>query len=271
MFSKQKFRQVLAAFARFFKAEQQPLFIIIGIVCTAVFLIFAMYANSKPAGPAFSFAPPSISKSIPLPDSSDPLEELPDGMIEQYGSLYLQNQDLIGWLQITGTQIDYPVMQTLGDNEYYLRLNFDKEYALGGSLFMEERCNPLRPSTNQIIYGHNMPDGTMFGELKHYEKKSFYEDHPQIAFDTLYTQNTYQIMAVFRSRVYYNTDDVFKYYYFFNATSQEEWDYYYSNVKQLSLYDTGVTAEYGDKFLTLSTCDDEGEYGRFVVVAKLMQ
>lgn len=86
--------------------------------------------------------------------------------------------------------------------------------------------------------------------------------------DTLYEERTYEIVAVFRSQVYREGDDVFKYYQFYEADTQEEFEDFYSSIKERSLYDTGVEAEYGDTFLTLSTCAYHVEDGRLVVVAK---
>lgn len=229
----------------------------------ALFCIKPKTGGAKPAGDTVIAASPSAAQSLPVAN-------VPGQVLPQYAKLYRQNSDLAGWLSIEGTDINYPVMQTVGNNEYYLRLNFEKDYAVGGSLFLDERCDALRPTTNQIVYGHNMPDGTMFGPLLQYRDQSFFEAHPQISFDSLYQERSYQILAVFESKVYYNTENVFKYYYFFNAATQMEWENFYGNIKALSLYDTGVTAEYGDTFLTLSTCDSNAENGRFVVVAKLV-
>lgn len=115
-----------------------------------------------------------------------------------------------------------------------------------------------------------MKDGSMFGDLDLYQKESFYKEHPRIAFDTLYEERTYDIIAVFRSQVYNAEDDVFKYYQFYEAHTQEEFADFYNNIKALSLYDTGVEAVFGDTFLTLSTCAYHVQDGRFVVVAKLV-
>ena len=108
----------------------------------------------------------------------------------------------------------------------------------------------------------------MFGDLDLYRRESFFQEHPVICFDTLYEERTYEILAVFRSQVYNSDDDVFRYYQFYEAQTQEEFDDFYENIKELSLYDTGVTAEFGDSFLTLSTCAYHVEDGRFAIVAK---
>lgn len=193
-------------------------------------------------------------------------KDVPD-ILEKYKTLYNKNKSLIGWIKIADTNIDYPVMQT-SNNDYYLDHNLNQEYDKNGSIFMDKDCDVIKPSTNLIIYGHHMQSGKMFGQLDKYSKESYYKEHPIIEFDTIYEEGRWEIMYVFRSKIYTADDIVFKYYQFIDANSAEE---FYSNMNEmskLSLYDTGVTAEYGDELLTLSTCDYMEEDGRFVVVAK---
>ena len=192
--------------------------------------------------------------------------KLPD-ILDEYKTLYSKNKRLIGWLKIDDTNIDYPVMQT-ENNEYYLDHNFNQEYDKNGSLFLDCDCNVYPRSTNMIIYGHNMKSGSMFGNLQQYAKESYGKKHSVIEFDTIYEKATYQVMYVFRSQVYNEDDVVFKYYQFIEANSEEEFNFYMKEMASMSLYDTGVTANFGDSLLTLSTCDSSQTDGRFVVVAK---
>lgn len=190
-------------------------------------------------------------------------------MLTQYQELYEKNSDTVGWLSIEGTQIDYPVMQC-EDDEYYLHHDFYGEESKYGCLYVRNRAD-VNAGTNFIIYGHNMKDGSMFGELDLYWQESFYLEHPTILFDTLYEKRSYEIMAVFPSQVYEDEDEVFKYYQFYEAESREAFEDFYKNMKELSLYDTGVEASFGDTFLTLSTCAYHVTDGRFVVVAKRVE
>jgi len=194
-------------------------------------------------------------------------EEKTKEVLDEYKNLLNKNKKLIGWVKIDDTNIDYPVFQT-SDNEYYLDHNMNQEYDRNGSIFMDKDCDVLKPSTNYILYGHHMKSGQMFGKLNLYEKESYYQDHQYIQFDTIYEKGTYQVMYVFRSRVYSEQDIVFKYYQFIDALSEQEFDSNMQEMAKLSLYDTGVTAQYGDQLLTLSTCDYQEQDGRFVVVAK---
>lgn len=191
---------------------------------------------------------------------------VPD-VLDDYKTLYTLNQNLIGWVKIDDTYIDYPVLQTT-NNEYYLDHNFDQEQDKNGSIFLDKDCMVLPRSTNLIIYGHHMRSGRMFGQLNKYSSQSFYEDHKYIQFDTIYEKGTYEVMYVFRSKIYEESEIVFKYYQFIDAASELEFNSYMREMAAMSLYDTGVTAEYGDELLTLSTCDYYTDDGRFVVVAK---
>lgn len=189
-------------------------------------------------------------------------------ILEKYATLYQKNRKIVGWLFIEGCNIDYPVMQT-SDNDYYLDHNYNQEYDKNGSIFMDMNCTPDFPNDNMIIYGHHMKSGKMFGNLNRYSRKEFFEKNPLIYFDTIYEEGIYQVMYVFRSQIYAEEDIVFKYYKFIDAASPDEFYSSMESMAELSLYDTGVTAAYGDKLITLSTCDSAaGTTGRFVVVAK---
>lgn len=197
-------------------------------------------------------------------------EQETPAILEKYAAFYEKNSDMIGWLSIEGMVIDYPVMQC-EDDEYYLHHDFYGNEDKYGCLYVRAKADVNTPGTNFIIYGHNMKDGSMFGDLDLYRDESFYLEHSRISFDTLYEERTYEIVAVFLSQVYNSDEDVFKYYQFYQADTQEEFDYFYKNIKKLSLYDTGVSAEFGDTFLTLSTCAYHVEDGRFVVVARKIE
>lgn len=188
-------------------------------------------------------------------------------ILTKYETLYKKNKKLIGWLKIDDTDIDYPVMQTV-NNEYYLDHNFNQEYDKNGSIFLDKECDAAFPNTNMIIYGHHMKSGKMFGNLNYYSKESYYKEHPRIHFDTIYEEGEYDIMYVFRSRIYNEDEIVFKYYQFIDVNSADEFYSAMDEMARMSLYDTGVSAEYGDRLITLSTCDSSETDGRFVVVAK---
>lgn len=195
---------------------------------------------------------------------------IPD-ILEEYKAAYEKNKRLIGWLKFDDKDIGgaygLPVMQTV-DNEYYLTHDFDQNTDKNGTIFMDTNCDVLKPSDNFILYGHHMKSGAMFGRLDRYAKESYWKQYPYIQFDTIYEKGIYRVMYVFRSHVYSEGEVTFKYYQFTDAISSQEFDSYMQEMAGMSLYDTGVTAQFGDQLLTLSTCDYQETNGRFVVVAK---
>ena len=200
-------------------------------------------------------------------DSNHFKENTPE-VLHQYSMLYERNTDMAGWIQIPDTIIHYPVMLTKEDEEYYLRRDFDRNEDLCGLPFMDARCEIESPVSNYIIYGHNMKNGSMFSKLLKYESYEFYTQHKEILFDTIYETGVYEIMAVFQTRVAYQDEDIFRYYGMVQAENEAEFMNFVNNVREMSIYDTGVDAVYGDQLLTLSTCDRRIENGRFVVVAR---
>lgn len=186
-------------------------------------------------------------------------------VLPEYGELFLQNSDMVGWISVAGTNINYPVMQTPNEANFYLKHNFEKEYSDLGTPYIQENCN-IAESDNLVIYGHHIKGQKMFGALESYKNKNFYEEHKIIQFDTLTQHGEYQIVAVFKTVAY--SSEGFRYYDFVDAENAEAFDEYIAKCKELALYDTGVTAEYGDRLITLSTCEYSAQNGRLVVVAK---
>ena len=184
-------------------------------------------------------------------------------VLPEYRDLLEYNPHLVGWLTIVGTVIDYPVVQTPDRPEYYLYRNFDGEYSDWGCLFADAGCD-VANSDNVIIYGHHMNDGSMFASLVDYENRSHWKDHPLIRFDTLTERRTYEIFAVIRTTA--TLDEGFPYHRFTDAETEAEFDLFVAECKALSLYDTGIIPEYGDKLLCLSTCEYTRQNGRFVVI-----
>lgn len=190
---------------------------------------------------------------------------------EQYSNLLKQNSDMIGWINIPDSNVNYPVMQTPLDEEFYLRRGFDTSWEMRGSLFLNKEADIKNESDNMIIYGHNMNDHTMFGDLDKYKDKDFYLKHKTFTFDTVYHRSTYEIFAVFKMVDEKDSDTYIDYYNFFNITDANEFNNQINRYKTMSFYDTGITPEFGDKLLTLSTCEYSKENGRLVVVARKVE
>lgn len=180
-----------------------------------------------------------------------------------------ENSDIVGWLEIDGTNINYPVLQG-ADNDYYLTHNYKKEYSKDGAIFLDKSYDWNLQSTNLLIYGHNnIGSNEMFTSLIKYKKESYYNNHKIIKFITNNEDAEYEIISVFLSRVYYKSEkDVFRYYYFINAENEYQFNEYVNKSKEASLYNIEPTAQYGDQLLTLSTCEYSQKDGRLVIVAR---
>ena len=202
--------------------------------------------------------PPTTAATVP---PTEPREVLPR-LQEQYE----KNPDLAGWLTIPGTRIDYPVMYSPDEPERYLHANFEVSYSFAGLPFIDAACDP--ESGNRIIYAHNMLDGSMFRTLLKYQQKDFWQRNPVISFSTLYEEQEYEVVAAFYDKVYKKSDTNFKFYQFYDTSDQSSFDEAMAYYREHALYDTGVTAQCGDLFLTLVTCAYQTENGRFVVVAR---
>lgn len=195
------------------------------------------------------------------------IEGYPADYLEKFASLYKVNDHIIGWVEIPDTNVKYPVVKYT-DNEYYLTHDFKKGSSKHGTPFVDYRTSIKYPSDNILIYGHNMKDNQMFGDLLKYRDLAFYQQHPTINFDSVYKTNTYKILGVFISNIKPEDGPVFDYHNFIDSPSQKEFDKYITEVKNRSLIDTGVDVAYGDELITLSTCTYEFEDARFVVVAR---
>lgn len=179
-----------------------------------------------------------------------------------------ENEDIVGWIEIENTNINYPVLQG-DDNEYYLTHNYKKEKSQKGSIFLTKDYDWSLPSDNLLIYGHNIMNGLMFQDLLKYSDEEFYESHPIIHFTTENKDVEFEIFSVFKSRVFYKSEkNVFRYYDFVNADTEEEYNEFVEKAKESSLYDIDITAEYGEQLITLVTCSYHTEDGRFIVIGK---
>ena len=185
-----------------------------------------------------------------------------EDILPEYRELYAMNPELVGWIRIEGTRIDYPVVQSPARVGYYLTHDFTGAESAYGCVYAGEGCDLSDPTGCLILYGHHMADGSMFAGLADYQRRSFWERHALIHFDTLTERRTYRIFAVFRT-----TADGFPYHSFPDATDAAEFDAFIAACREHALYDTGILPQYGDQLLLLSTCEYSQENGRLVVAA----
>ena len=184
-------------------------------------------------------------------------------------SLKIKNGDTEGWIKIDNTKINYPVMQ---NGDFYLHNNFYKKYSISGTPYLASYCN-VNSSDNLIIYGHHMSNGSMLAGLDIYKTYNGYKNHKYIKFFTLIDgktiENQYEVVGAYKvqpnievANILYGTT---------KFRNVEEFNKYKNVLKNKSLYDTGANLNYGDKFITLSTCEYSQKNGRLVVVGKLIE
>lgn len=178
--------------------------------------------------------------------------------------LFEINNDFIGWLHIENTTINYPIMQTKNKPNYYLQRDFYKKYSSYGTPYISEQCN-VGESDNLIIYGHHIKNKEMFGALEYYKNKEFYNNHQTITFETIEEKKNFEIFAVFKTVAYNNNG--FRYYDYISFENELEFNNFINKCKELSIYKINKNPEYGDKLLTLSTCEYSNKNGRLVVIA----
>lgn len=207
-----------------------------------------------------------ISHLVPEAPVTAAPEQAPKTPAETYANVLSQNSDFVGWIKIEGTAVNYPVVQS-EERNYYLRRGFDKKYNYYGVPYAAEHCD-VNLSQNVVIYGHNMNNGTMFGDLGKYTSKSFYETHKYINFDTLESFGKYEIIAVLKTVAY--SEDEFEYFRFESGT-EAEFNEFITTCKEMSLYNIETTATYGDRLITLSTCEYTKNHGRLAIVAKRVE
>lgn len=247
------------------------LIIKVGMILTAIFCLIGCTQppeqTQPPTESMLQTTPVSDEQEMEPTADADPLPT-ESVMLPELAALYEDNPDVCGWIKIEGTALDYPLMYTPEEPEKYLRMDFDGVYSVGGLPFLDSDCSLDPESDNLIIYGHNMRDGSQFRSIMMYKDKTYWEAHPTILLSTLYEEREYEVLAAFYDRVYYKYEDCFKFYQFIDAEDEEDFNEAVAYYKEHSEYDTGVTAQYGDRLITLVTCSYHHEYGRFVVVAR---
>ena len=195
----------------------------------------------------------------------------PKPILSKYKALYEKNNDMIGWIRVDDTDISFPVMQTTEENdEYYLAANFEHEESRNGIPFLDIRCVATNSDMNQLIYGHNINNREVFGLLKQYENKDFYEAHPTFHYDLLNEEREYEIFAVYRAMRPKDKDAhvKFKYYEYIKLSAKSMYDEYVERCKEESMFKIDVTPQWGEELITLSTCSYHVKSGTFVVVGR---
>lgn len=244
------------------------------------------YVNAnKKYSPEGQTKPKTIYDKLSLPA----YEYVPNntGMDRSYENLVKRNDDVVGWLRINNTQVNYPLLKDPGDiapntgygsefieyNEFYLHHDIDRKYLFEGNIYMDCRDNfgavEGLQSENIVIYGHNMLNGSQFGNLRLYKDTSYYWSNPFVYLSSIYKDYEYVIVSFCITSG--NADTDFRYWDMEELDTQEDFDYYVNRIKRDQLLDTGVDIRYGDKLLTLSTCHADEDNSRFIILARRLR
>lgn len=227
----------------------------------------------------------SVTSQTTIPSGTEAnaaeTEPPPLVVLENMEKLVEMNPNVAGWLTVSNTKIDNVVLQTT-DNDYYLNKDFYGNSNIAGQIYVDYRCviNDYNgnQSDNIIVYGHNQADGSMFGTLKKYKIKkqstdnfSFYQQNPTFKFSNLYEEYTYKIIAIFVIEVEPSqTRDgvIFDYHNYIKFAGDRNFDKFKENIIKRTAVNTGVDFDENDKFMTLSTCSNEFEPSRLVVIGR---
>lgn len=182
-----------------------------------------------------------------------------------FDNLLKQNENVVGWITIADTQVDYPILHSK-DNVDYLTENYYGEQSIAGSIFLDYRNDITSTDLNTIIYGHRMKDGSMFQDLTKFLDEEFFEAHQTFEYDTLYESYEAEIFAVYNTMVdfdYIKTD----------FSNDEEYEQLLEEIQERSRYQTDVQVSTDDQIITLSTCEYEldPDNSRLVIQAKLVK
>ena len=213
-------------------------------------------AQAEPEGVELPEVEPELS-GLPKAEQLKTQIQPPSSSINE-PELIVQNPGYKFWLSIPGTAIDYPVVQH-EDNQYYLTHDFFMKEQINGSIFADCSSIPLA-ADNTVLYGHNMKDGSMFAGLKKYREKSFYLENPAV---WIFYQGKWKGCPIFSCQIRSENDaGAYK-----TNLLMEEWAGYLQEMKESSIYDTGITPEGNEKLVTLSTCINRKE--RLIIQALL--
>ncbi len=252
---------------------RQTLLPILFVLFAALFvfsaaMVIKYYLQSSQEEKAFEDLAASVMEnpqSSTIPErQSEENEETP--LYTKYSTLYEQNSDFVGWLNIDNTGIDYPVMCTPDDPEYYLRRAFDGSSSQSGTPFIGK--DSTIDSDMFIIYGHNMKNDTMFGTLDSYAKKAFWQENPLVSFTTVTEERKYEVFAALTTRILYQGETGYCYYEQAGDLTEDDFEALIRWLTDNAIYDTGITPEYGEQIIILSTCSYHEDNGRFIIAAR---
>ena len=229
------------------------------LVCVTIFCVFNIYnkvVEYKKADNVYENINESVNDTVSKKEDSNS-----NSVLSKYNKLIADNEDYRCWLKMDNTKIDYPVVQS-NDNSYYLDRDFNKNYLAAGSIFMDFR-NDFDSDKSVVIYGHNMRNNTMFGELDNFKRESFFKDNNKFKIEYKDKTYTYEVFSVYIGDASENFVEV-------SFDSDEEYIDYLNRIKSKSLFKSDIEVSNKDKIVTLYTCSYEFDGARTVVNGKLI-
>lgn len=248
---------------------------LLNVICLIIAIICLLYlgyyysdrADSKVELPHEEIIE-ETSAQEPIINEPEEEEIIEEPVIQsKYESLYTENSDLCGWINIPDTGIDYPIMCTPEDPQYYLRRNFYKEDSIRGTLFIGKETTIEDKAI--IIYGHMMKDHTMFGDLKKFLDEDFFNSHDSLQINTLYEDKEFEVIGVFKSWVHEVDEPGYRFYNYYGNPTEEEFNEYKEYLKENYIYSRDLDSlSYEDSIVQLVTCSYHRDNGRLIVVVK---
>lgn len=232
------------------------------VFCFSFYKVISIYIDIKQEEAIFT----EINEDkIEIDYSVEQITHNEEGILLEYEAVLAKNKDMVGWIDVYGTNINYPVMHTPNDVEYYLYRNFYHEDSPVGTPFIGYNCTI--DSTFTIIHAHRSNNGSMFGNILKFENKEYWEEHKYFSFDSLKEKREYEIIAVFEGKALRVNEQGFRYYKYVGELDEKQFNEFFDQVKKYQYYDTGLEAEYGDEIVMLSTCTNVHNH-RAVIVGK---
>lgn len=206
----------------------------------------------------------AVSAAVTPEPTAAPLDAVQDELLPlDFDALRVSFPDIVGWISIEGTAIDYPVVQGV-DNDFYLTHLPDKNKNSAGSIMMDVACDPAFGCAVTILHGHHMRSGAMFGDLDLYLEDGYYEEHPTMLLKTPDGNFNVEIFAatIVNGR---------EYGYLTSFRSEEEFDDFMTELREGSAFESDVEVSFGDRMLMLSTCEYTYDDARLLVVGKIVE
>lgn len=235
-------------------------------------------SNTAPTGSDPLPTQPTTVPTDPSPteptDPPVPTTTEPKTILSRFEKIYKANNDVVGYIYIEGTNINYPILHHPEEKDYYLKRDFYGSYDRHGCIYLRENCDMFEPTDVLTIYGHYMSDDTMFADIHEYLDKKFFDSHQYITVWDLYEQHTYQVVCLFKTSGTYGTG--FPFHLFDDFANEEEYNEFIHGVRDVAgtgytgktIFDSGIETQYGDQFICLATCEYTINNGRLILVAK---